>query len=774
MAVPSIPEMKKSSYPLWKNILYGFLIFCLFFGSIELLLFLSGFSPALSDRDPYVGFAENIPLFIEETRDDGTRVMKTAPNKLSFFNYQEFPREKGPKYRIFCLGGSATYGRPYDDTTSFPGWLREFLNEAAPSKEWEVINAGGMSYAGYRVAALMEELVDYQPDLFIVYTGHNEFLEQRTYGDLQTMPQSLIRTTAFLSQTRTYSFLQQAYQGGQGEKSAGGRFIMEAEVDEILNYTVGPTSYVRDDTLREQIIDHFRVNLQRMVRLARSAGSDIVLVNPAVNFKDMSPFKSEHSIEPQTEAGDQWQQLYRQGEQLTDEGNYQEALELFDQALALDDRHAELWYRKGRVLFLLERYAEAREAFSRARDEDICPLRILSPMQQAIIEIARREQVAMLDFAGLLDEKSGRERGHAIPGKEYFLDHVHLTVAGYRILALALFDLLVEQGIVQPESSWGEADVQRITDRIEAGLDPQQQAFAVRNLGKVLGWAGRLEEAHTLFLLANEELGDDPGTLAELSRSSTRRGDIDQAIKYLEEAIAASDPQETRVLHRILGGLYEEQGRIEDAVAQYRLCLKLVDQALARYPTEELVEQLETITPIEEKEKVYRKSAALQAAALYLDVHERLGEIMSRLGRTGEAIGHYQAILTLKPEDGEVLAWLGSLLVRGNRFDQAVKVLEKALTIQPESPKLHYELGVAFERQGIIEQADTHYQAVIRLDPVSPEPYNNLGVFYARQGRMEEAAQLFAQALEIDPANREAKYNLNAARARIEAGRHHP
>jgi hypothetical protein len=53
------------------------------------------------------------------------------------FNAQQFPREKAPRTtRIFCLGGSTTYGRPYDDTTSFAGWLRELLASATPATAW--------------------------------------------------------------------------------------------------------------------------------------------------------------------------------------------------------------------------------------------------------------------------------------------------------------------------------------------------------------------------------------------------------------------------------------------------------------------------------------------------------------------------------------------------------------------------------------------------------------------------------------------------------------
>ena len=111
--------------------------------------------------------------------------METAANKLGFFNTQTFTQTKpAGTFRIFCVGGSTTYGRPYDDTTSFAGWLRAFLPEADDSRRFEVVNAGGISYASYRVATLMEELIRYEPDLFVIYSGQNEFLENRTYGEI--------------------------------------------------------------------------------------------------------------------------------------------------------------------------------------------------------------------------------------------------------------------------------------------------------------------------------------------------------------------------------------------------------------------------------------------------------------------------------------------------------------------------------------------------------------------------------------------------------------
>ena len=149
----------------WKKCGYAALAFVLFFSLLEALLFLLGVTPSLYDEDPYLGFSGSTPLFVAKS---GEPRMETARNKQRWFNYQTFLIDKAPDtLRIFCLGGSTTYGRPYEDPHSFCGWLREYLPEADSSKQYEVINAGGISYASYRLSHLMEELIE----MFFVRLG---------------------------------------------------------------------------------------------------------------------------------------------------------------------------------------------------------------------------------------------------------------------------------------------------------------------------------------------------------------------------------------------------------------------------------------------------------------------------------------------------------------------------------------------------------------------------------------------------------------------------
>jgi hypothetical protein len=165
------------------------------------------------------------------------------------------------------------------------------------SRNWEVINAGGISYASYRVAHLMEELIDYQPDLFIIYTGHNEFLEERTYGKLRRLPALVQSTVSLLAHTRTWSAMSAAFVNlrvhtGANDKD---RDILAVDVTAILDRSVGPDDYTRNDALRENILEHYRISLERMAALARSADAQVIFVTPGSNLKDFSPFKSEHT-----------------------------------------------------------------------------------------------------------------------------------------------------------------------------------------------------------------------------------------------------------------------------------------------------------------------------------------------------------------------------------------------------------------------------------------------------------------------------------------------
>jgi tetratricopeptide (TPR) repeat protein len=665
---------------MFKNIAFSLIVVAGFFGGFEAALALFGVSPILLTEDPLVGFAENIPQFTETTRDDGSVIMATANNKRGLFNYQEFPKEKASNsYRIFCMGGSTTYGRPYADRVSFCGWLREYLKAADPTRNWEVVNAGGISFASYRVAKLMNELSNYQPDLFIVYSGQNEFLEERSYGALADLPSWLINLNATLSDTRVYTVMKDMIDAVMSDSlaSAKQRYQLSGDVDEVLNHTVGPQSYRRNDALKQQIITHYHMNLVRMVRIARSAGADILFIKPAINIKDMSPFKSEHREGLDEQEQKDWSSLYQQATVLQNSGDAAQALDLYQQALAIDDRYAELHFRVGQVLFSQGQYEEAEKAFRRAVDEDVAPLRILASMQHIIEQVAATEKVPLVDFPGILRQEYLAHHDHAVFGKEFFPDHVHTNMEGYRLLGLALFARLLDNGIVSPDTSWNSARIEAVKQEVIAQIDPRAEGLTMINLGKVLDWAGKFQEAYDAFSRAYEILGPSPVIYDRLARSSYGMGKDDDAISYLNKMLALSP--DLPGVHSRLAMIYSNMGATDEAIRQ---CLAEIE-----------------INP----ENEY--------------AHTGLAELMEKQGDEATAIEHYNKALEINSDNIYAHLMLARLLSRLQRYDEALKHTHEVLQLNPQEYRAHYMLGIIRKDMGDTDQAVKHFTQALRLKP---------------------------------------------------------
>ena len=692
-----------------------------FFVLVEVLLAIGGVEPVSATDDPFVGFASTSPLYVEEASTDGQVYMVTAPNKAGWFNKQRFLKDKAAgSYRIFTLGGSTTFGRPYDDRVSFGGWLREFLNEADPSREWEVINSGGVSYASYRVAKVMEELTRYEPDLFIIYSGHNEFLERRTYSRLIDAPSGLLAIGGLLSRTRVFSAGRRILRGRALSADRDGETpLLAAEVDTILARSAGPDDYHRDHRFREQAIAHYRFNMSRMADLARSVGARVILVNPAANLKDCSPFKSESSAALSAGEVARFAALVKQGMKAWKSGDAGAALDAFDQAAAIDDRYAQLHYQRGLVLAELERWDKADAAFRRALDEDVCPLRILPSMREALAQVASDKGVALIDFAEIIEKRSE----HGIPGAEYFLDHVHLTVEGYRLLAIELMAALEREGVANVSQSWSGESLQRVTQRVERGLDNSAHGIALRNLARVFAWAGKTEEAGRLARRAVDSMGEDAESYHLLGRGAWSEGDRAGAIRYLRRAIEIrSDYADARTS---LGGRLLELGEVEEAVGHLQEAVRL-DPNASR-------------------------------------AQGNLGLALASIGRVEEAIGHYQTALRLDPTSAQVHSNLAVSLTARGEIEEAIRHLEQALVLSPDYLDAHNNLGMALSSLGRRLEAADHFQRALQIDPEAAEVQFNLGVVLQQLGRLDSAVARYQESLRLEPSHAGARHNLAIA-----------
>jgi lysophospholipase L1-like esterase len=459
-------------------------IFVVLLAIVELVLRLCIPAPEVSLYDPYVSFSGQSPLFVLEPT--GARY-EIAQERLSAFRPQSFSSAKGGAFRAFCLGGSTVQGRPYSVETSFTTWLELNLRAAQPDVDYEIVNCGGISYASYRLVPIVREVLEHEPDLLIICTGHNEFLEDRTYEHIKKVSRVLVRLHRTLLNLRSYSLVEHAllrHRTGRPSKT-----ILANEVQAKLDTEQSLGSYRRDEQWRRGTIKHFRLNLETMVRMAQSKDVPVILMNPVSNLKDCPPFKSVPKAGLSESQEQQVDQLRARARELNWDNAY-EKIKFLKNAVAIDDRDAGLLFMLGACYAHIGRSGEAEKWFIRAKEEDVCPLRILEPMRQAIEGIVLQYEVPYVDVTALIREHT--EDG--IPGDEWLLDHVHPTISGHQLIADSLYKTIEERGLVNTPDDW-ESERSRLWQQHMSSLSDVYHAQGVTRLKWLQEWSrGRIPE----------------------------------------------------------------------------------------------------------------------------------------------------------------------------------------------------------------------------------------------------------------------------------------
>jgi tetratricopeptide (TPR) repeat protein len=395
--------------------------------------------------DPFVGFDKVEPLFTTPANNDAQKI--TNPAKLGFFAHQSFSTQKpADEFRVFCLGGSTVQGRPYSAETSLTAWLELSLASAESNTQPRVINCGGISYASYRLVPILAEVLEYEPDLIIICTGQNEFLEARTYGDLKEVSAARVRTRRALGRLRTFQWVEQQLRSPTSPKQ-----LLSTEVDALLDDNGGLADYHRDDDWSAAIQQHYAFNLEALVQRCEEASVPVLFLLPVSNLVDCPPFKFELSQNLSAPRRAVFQLHWNNA--LDDSLSLAERLREIQAAVQIDPRHAGAQFRLGKVYEGLGRHREAAECFHRARDEDICPLRMLGSMYDVAEETLERRRIPYLDLRQII-----QDAGHGqLPSNAWMVDHVHPTVRGHQVIGIKIHEKLAELGwVVAPNDDLDE------------------------------------------------------------------------------------------------------------------------------------------------------------------------------------------------------------------------------------------------------------------------------------------------------------------------------
>jgi len=608
-------------------------------------------------------------------------------------------------YRIFVMGASAAQGMP-DGAFSFGRFLKVMLQEQYPTVNFEVINTATAAINSHVVVEIAKDCAKHQPDLFVVYLGNNEVVGPYGAGTVFA-PLSphlgLIRAGIYLKGTKLGQLLTNliSLAGPKRTKTrvwGGLEMFLEEQV--------------RLDDPRLQIVyRHFESNLETIVELGRKNGAQVICCTVASNLKDNPPFASMHR--PGLSQGEQekWNGLYQEGISYEQAGQYDQAVERYLSAGAIDDSYAELCFRLGRCYWQLGQYDKARQSYIKAREQDTLRFRADSRVNEIIRAAGAGragDGVYVVDAEAAFSDNSP----HKTAGYEFFYEHVHLNLKGNYLLAKTIykqveailpgwvksrkdnFRLFPDRAYCIKLLAYTYWDKYKITKNI-TGL-VQKPPFINQLYNKQ-----RVQQMKSKLKAIEDDLTDDNIEKAKLQYQRAierdgqgwwfRRKYAQLLTEKLRDYPAAAKQYEalmeyyghSHIPHAELGFLQIQQGNFSAGIVND---LKAIE--------------IQPADPL---------------------LHHHLGFAYQMQGMIDKAIEHYSTSVRLQPNYIPVYIKLVKLLYNQGKIDEAVKVYRTAIANVPDSAILHHSLGVLLARQGRRDEAIKQLRKALELEPKSIE-----------------------------------------------------
>ncbi|MDZ7290554.1 MAG: tetratricopeptide repeat protein [candidate division KSB1 bacterium] len=352
-------------------------------------------------------------------------------------------------YRIFCLGGSTTASFPYELNARFHRLLHDRLATLFPDKTIEVINVGMSAVNSFTVLDFVQELVRYQPDLFLLYMGHNEFYGAFGVGSTQYLGRNrhIVKFYLWLQNFKTFQLLQNT-------------------IAAVKRLSKEPSNPVTDQTLMELMVRDkyiafeseeyqraaasFRENLTEIIRTAKHHKIGILVSTLVSNLKDHPPFHSLFSSSTTPEAKKHWENVFQKGVELEGRKAFAEALAVYQQVRQIDDSPSKLYFHIGNCHEALGQYSEALVAFQKARDLDALRFRASGEFNEIIRQICRAENVPVVEMEKAFAEYSP----HGIVGCELINEHLHPNFEGYFLMAKTFCAAMADNNFISPKGNW--------------------------------------------------------------------------------------------------------------------------------------------------------------------------------------------------------------------------------------------------------------------------------------------------------------------------------
>ena len=653
-------------------------------------------------------------------------------------------------YRIFVLGGSAAMGWP-GSAYSFSRILDVMLRERFPHVRFEVINAGMVAVNSHVVLPIAHDCADHDADLFIVYMGNNEVIGPFGKGSIfggYSPNLSAIRASLWGRTTKVGQLIQNvaaSLEGGGDPKSQ----ILE----KVREHRLAP-----DDPLLDEVVDHFRTNLNDILAATANAGAKTIVCTVATNLKDCPPFGSLHRPDLDETQETRWQKTYEAGITLDEAGEYDRAVQQYLAAAEIDDQFAELHFRIGSCDLAMKRPAQARRRFLLARDLDAARFRADNRLNTVIREVASarsREGVIFVDAERSLAECPRTRDG--ILGEELFYDHVHMNFEGNYELARAVFDAVVRQLPEAIRSRAGGAAEPLSRDRC-AELLALTQRNRLRMATEV--WHTAAYPPFTFQLDHAQRHERDFQKLRE-ARKQALPSDGDRAVTLRRQGLERHP--DDLPMRGDLATLLHGRGEYAESMTHWRALLeRLPENADARVGLGAALVGLgrtdEALTEFDVAVDLSHDPATLC---------DRAGVLLFTHGKIDDAIAQFREALRIEPSHADARSNLGTALYAKGKLDEAIVELAEAVRISDRDAEARVNLAVVLFSAGRVDEAISHMQDAVRVGPYYQLAHRRLAEMLASEGRLQEAAERLDAAQRLASDSPEVRAEFDAMRRRL-------
>ncbi|WP_439698216.1 GDSL-type esterase/lipase family protein [Mucilaginibacter sp. AW1-7] len=467
-------------------------------------------------------------------------------------------------FRIFVLGESTTAGYPYLHNGSFHRWLQYRLMHTYPGLQFEVINVSLTAVNSYTVLDFGKQVVKYQPDAVLVYTGHNEYYGALGIGSTSHIANNrlLVKTVLALKELRLVQLINNtmsSFKPASADIDQRNNLMERMARQQEIGY--------QSDAYKAGI-DQFKNNMDELCNFMQQQKVPVFLSTLVSNQKDLKPFIS---------------------------GPVKSAVSA-DNQFAL----ATASYQKGN-------YAVAKQQYIKAKELDQLRFRAPEAMNRAIIGLAKKySNVHLVNALEVFEQHSP----HGILGSETLLEHVHPNLYGYALLSEAFYQSIRESNLIKAYAE-KEMSFANLIDKMPVTkVDSLYGAYTIMMLQA--GWpfnkpipAGfkrgiSMEEQLAGALSVNRISWLD--AMNQLFKYSMQANDKKTALKAVE-AVMLEKPQNTT--YPVFAG---------------RLSFELGDTASAVYYFKKAYELAPSFTNIQNIYLVYLKSDLPANAIPYIDM----------------------------------------------------------------------------------------------------------------------------------------------------------